>query len=182
MKRALVFGMLVTAALTVVMLLPHLLPPDEIEYRGEKIKLAKWYFGYEHYKLDPQIDPREMPRVLRLVMMPAPSAFSTRDDLLRYGTSLWFPGYGVRFFAREGAKASRLEGVCTVIPPGERWRCLLYRGFGERYVRVDDFVVQAELNLAGVQEEGDVFVYRAAGDRPRSEGREVLRRAVPVGD
>jgi hypothetical protein len=177
-KRAATYCAVGVAILAIVVALPYILPPDEVEYRGEKIRLAKWYFGNEHYKLDPQIDPAEMPRVERLMMAPAPTAFASRRELIHYGTSLWFPGYGVRFFGRDGASASRLEGVCTVIPPGDKWRCLVYRGVREQYARVDDFVAKAALNVGGVREEGHALVYHAAGDRPRTEGPEVLRRVM----
>src|SRR5690349_14233721 len=48
--------------------LPQVLPPGDVEYRGEKIRLAKWYFDYEDYEEDTdQLAPEELARVETLV-------------------------------------------------------------------------------------------------------------------
>ena len=44
-------------------------PPDVIEYRGERFKLTKAYYDYDDYKEDPNnIDPSENARVERAVI------------------------------------------------------------------------------------------------------------------
>lgn len=52
-------GALIAIALFCAFVRRHL--PSDVEYRGEKIKLTKYYFSFEDYKDDPDnIDPRRM--------------------------------------------------------------------------------------------------------------------------
>ena len=53
---------------------------NEIDYRGEKIKLTKAYADYDEYKNDPDnIDPSETERVQRLVLgAPIARTFGSR--------------------------------------------------------------------------------------------------------
>lgn len=62
------------AAVAVITLLT--LAPSSSEYRGEQIKLTKFYLDYDNYKSDPKnIDPSEVARVQRRVSS-APSGAS----------------------------------------------------------------------------------------------------------
>jgi hypothetical protein len=153
--------------------LPRLLPPGDVEYRGEKVKLSKWYFDYDDYKNDPEnIAAFERVRVQRLVATaPIERAFDSRMRMLTALSALRFPGYGSSQFGEKAqADGSLLAGFSVEIPTANQERVLVFRGRDGVYTLVDDFLAPADPVISSVRQETDQFVY---GTR---EGREVLRR------
>src|SRR5262245_25997259 len=109
--------------------LSRLLPPGDVEYRGEKIQLSKWYYDYDDYKHDPEnIAPSERARVERLVTTaPIGNAYESRLDMLKALSALHFPGYGSsQFGEKPQADGSVLSGVSVEIPAANKDRVLLF--------------------------------------------------------
>lgn len=76
---------------------------NEIDYRGEKIRLTKSYSDFDDYKNDPEnIDPSETARVQRLVMeAPIEREFNSLLDASKAVGEIGFPGYGSGGFAQQ---------------------------------------------------------------------------------
>lgn len=116
---------------------------DEIEYRGEKIKLTKAYSDYDDYKNDPSnIDPSELPRVERLVCeAPIAPSFADRWQMSLAISGLAFPGYGHwQFGDKTQADGSVLSGFGIQVPGADKARILVFRSRGKSFDLIDDFV------------------------------------------
>jgi len=153
--------------------LPRLLPPGEIDYGGEKVKLSKWYFDYDDYKNDPDnIAVFERERVQRLVATaPLAAAFDSRMEMLKALSALKFPGYGSSQFGEQPqADGTVLSGFSVEIPMANLERVLAFRGRAGAYTLVDDFVAPAGPFILSVRQEGEQLVYSTR------QGQEVLRR------
>ena len=132
--------------------------PDEIEYRGEKIRLSKPYADYDDYKNDPDnIAPAETARVQKLVTE-APierGPFADRLAIAKAVTAITFPGYGT------GSLLSDAEGVLVgfsiEIPRADQDRHLTFRRGAGGYVLIDDFI--SAMPLVRVVEANGELVY-----------------------
>ena len=175
MKRLGLVVAVVTGLYTLrCVVLPRLLPPGDIEYRGERVQLSKWYFDYDDYKNDPEnIAPFERARVRRLVAAaPIDRMFDSRMKMLTALSALRFPGYGsTQFGERSLADGTLLTGFSVEVPMADQERVLVFRGRDGVYTLADDFVAPAEPPISSVQQEGDDFVYCTR------QGQQVLRRS-----
>jgi hypothetical protein len=145
---------------------------DEIEYRGQKIKLSKKYSDYDDYKNDPDnIHPSETARVQRLVTeAPIAQTFSSRLELFRATGEIKFPGYGEGSGSSQQPDGSELLAVVIEVPRAGQDRYIVFRGRGDKYGLVDDFVgVEAAYPFSIGQQDG-AYVYRAR------DGKEMFRR------
>lgn len=116
---------------------------DEIEYRGERIKLTKLYSDYVDFKNDPDnIDPSEYPRVERLVCeAPIAPSFADRWQMIQAISGLAFPGYGHwQFGDKTQADGSVLSGFGIEVPHADKARILVFRSRGKDFDLIDDFV------------------------------------------
>lgn len=79
-------------------------PSNEIDYRGERIKLTKTYGSYDDYKNHPEnIDPSETERVQRLVLgAPIARTFGSLVEASKAIGQIAFPGYGSGGFVAAG--------------------------------------------------------------------------------
>ena len=138
---------------------------DEMEYRGQRIKLSRSYADYDEYKNDPDnIHPAERARVQHLVQT-APVASSYPDQMTLYQSlgKLVFPGYGSGNLARtQQADGTELLAYGIEIPGTEQDRYLLFRSSGLAFVLLDDFVAASVIGPASVKDEGREWVYRSA--------------------
>jgi hypothetical protein len=170
-----VLGALIAIALLWTVVRRHL--PSDVEYQGEKIKLAKYYFSFEDYKDDPDnIDPSENARVERLVTQaPIGHYFADHKEMVKALFELKFPGYGLGLAGNSAQTDSQgLELSSVEIPRAGKNRYLL---FGERdgsYTLIDDFVAPSAPEIMRVREENGVLIYSTRS------GQSVLRRPVTV--
>ena len=76
---------------------------NEIDYRGERIKLTKAYADYADYKNDPKnIDPSETERVQRMVLGALiAKTFGSRLEASKAIGQIAFPGYGSGGFVEQ---------------------------------------------------------------------------------
>jgi hypothetical protein len=150
---------------------------NEIEYRGEKIKLTKCYREYDEYKNDPDnIDPSETERVQRLVMnAPISRTFASRLEASRAIGEIAFPGYGSGGFMEQPlADGSVLMGFSVEIPRAAKDRYFVFRGKDGVYELINDFVHSDTPGLVqSVIRRGDELVFRS------TDGKEVLIRPYP---
>ena len=148
---------------------PSSLPPDVIEYRGERFKLTKAYTDYDDYKDDPNnIDPSEDARVERAVIHAKLSPeYVTRAKLLGAVFDLQFPGYGTTAFGEKPQPDGTVLAAFSVeIPRAEKERVLVFRGRGEVYTLIDDFVASAGERIMQVRTEGGRLVYSGLDGKP----------------
>jgi len=70
---------------------------DEMDYRGEKIRLAKKYVDYDDYKNAPRnLASSEIPRIEKMMTeAPIGSNFASWSDFVRQASAIKFPGYGM---------------------------------------------------------------------------------------
>jgi hypothetical protein len=158
--------------------LPHLLPAGTIEYRGQTIRLSKFYFDYDDYKNDPDnIAPDERERVADLVRTaPIPRNFSSRKEMIQATFEIGFPGYGHGQFGEEQQRdGSVLTGYFVEIPGANQDRVFVFTARGGAYTLLDDFRVSSALGMLGMRREGDDLVFHDF------QKRKVLRRPVPPG-
>jgi hypothetical protein len=116
---------------------------DEIEYRGERIKLTKPHSDYDDFKNDPDnIDPLEYPRVKRLVCeAPIAPSFTDRWQMIQAISGLAFPGYGHwQFGDKTQADGSVLSGFGVEVPHADQARILVFRSRGKEFDLIDDFI------------------------------------------
>ena len=138
------------------------LAPNEIEYRGEKIKLTKSYSDFDDYKNDPKnIDPAETLRVQRMVMhAPIEREFESLEDASKACIEIAFPGYGSGGFQQQPqADGSILMGFWVEIPRAQKDRYFAFRAINGRYRLIDDFVVSDMPVIGRVTEENGALVY-----------------------
>ena len=116
---------------------------SEIDYRGERIKLTKFYADFDDYKNDPEnIDSSETERVQRLVLgAPIAKTFGSRLEASKAIGQIAFPGYGSGGFVEQShADGSVLIGFSVEIPRASRERYFVFQGKDGVYTLVDDFV------------------------------------------
>ncbi len=104
--------------------------PSTIEYRGQKIKLTKFYLDYEDYKDDPDnIDPSETARVQRLVEeSPIAHSFAGRKAAVDAVFEIKFPGYGSGGFGSPiQTSDGSLNGFLVEIPRSDKARYFIFR-------------------------------------------------------
>ena len=133
---------------------------NEIEYRGQKIKLSKAYSDYDDYKEDPDnIHPSETARVQRLVIEATiPKRFESVESLSQSMLEIAFPGYGSNLLSQKDG-TDRLTGFCVEIPRAEKERCVTFRKAGDAYELIDDFVKDDDSIIFNVSEENGSLVY-----------------------
>lgn len=146
---------------------------DEIDYRGQKIKLSRSYTTFEDYKNDPDnIAPSEIERVQQLVVnAPVGATFDSRADAAKAIGRIAFPGYGSAGFTETPqADGSVLTGFSVEIPQTGKERYFVFRGKDGAYMLIDDFVI-ADVPLAhAIDRRGDVLVFRS------TDGKEIFTR------
>jgi hypothetical protein len=140
--------------------------PSSIEYRGETIKLTKYYLDYDDYKNDrDNIDGSETQRVQRLVSeAPIARSFASRKDAVQAIFEVKFPGYGAGGFGG-GIKESdgALNGFSVEIPRADKSRYFIFRDVRGNYVLVDDFI-SGDILESMHEENGAVVYCTAAGE------------------
>ncbi|MCU1302822.1 MAG: hypothetical protein JWQ87_3106 [Candidatus Sulfotelmatobacter sp.] len=143
--------------------------PSSIEYRGQKIKLTRFYLDYDDYKNDPNnIDPSETERVQRLVSeAPIARSFASRKDAANAVFKVKFPGYGSGSFGpmRQGDKS--LNGFVVEIPRTNRSRYFIFRNDHGGYTLIDNFVMADPWGIYTVREENGKLVYCTASGEPK---------------
>lgn len=163
MRRGILIGGAVVLACLIVVVLPRFIP-SSIDYRGEPIKLTRFYFSYEDYKDDPDnIDPSENTRVERLVSE-APIARSFRDRL-EVATAIGqikFPGYGSGGVGGWNPN-SELIGFVVEIPRSDKGRYFVFRKTAQGYVLVDDFLDSSMPGIDHIEEKDGSLVYSMTG-------------------
>jgi hypothetical protein len=147
---------------------------NEIDYRGEKIKLTKAYADYDEYKNDPEnIHPSETERVQRLVLgAPIAPTFGSRLEASRAIGQIAFPGYGSGGFVEQSqADGSVLMGFSVEIPRASKERYFVFQGRDGAYALVDEFVHPDTAGLLrSVVRRGNDLVFTS------SDGKEALVR------
>jgi hypothetical protein len=116
---------------------------NEIDYRGEKIKLTKAYADHDDYKNDPEnIHPSETERVQRLVLgAPIARTFASRLEASKAVGQIAFPRYGSGGFVEQSqADGSVLMGFSVEVPRADKERYFVFQGKDGVYTLVDDFV------------------------------------------
>ena len=118
-------------------------PSDEIDYRGEKIKLTKAYADYDEYKNDPEnIHPSESERVQRMVLSAAiAGTFRSRLKASKAIGEIAFPGYGIGGFVEQSQEdGSVLMGFSVEVPRASKDRYFVFQGRDGVYTLIDEFV------------------------------------------
>jgi hypothetical protein len=153
--------------------------PAEIEYRGEKIRLSKFYLDYDDYKNDPHnIHPDEIERVKKMVAeAPIARSFPNIEKLLWALSDIQFPGYGSgQFGERVQADGSVIAGHIIEIPCAGKDRILVFKKKENRYILIDDFIAESDLWIMDVQEINGKLIYTTL------EGKKVLEREIDTKD
>lgn len=140
------------------------LPQNEIDYQGEKIKLAKYYFNYDSYKNDPEnLDPSELGKIEKLITeFPVQTIFNDRVSMVRAMFELQFPGYGLSSFGeRVQEDGNVFAGYSVEIPRAKKERILVYHKRNKSYHLVDDFISPVvDYNyIMGVKKQDNQLVY-----------------------
>jgi hypothetical protein len=147
---------------------------NEIDYRGEKIKLTKAYADYDAYKNDPEnIARSETERVQRLVLdAPIAQTFRSRLEASKAIGQIAFPGYGSGGFVEQPqANGTVLMGFSVEIPRASKNRYFVFHGRDGVYTLVDDFVHPDTVGLLrSVSRRGNDLVFTSV------EGKEALVR------
>lgn len=144
--------------------------PSSIEYRGQKIKLTKFYLDYDEYKNDPDnVDSSETERVQRLVSeAPIAHFFASRKDAASAVFEVKFSGYASGGFGgpiQEGDGA--LNGFLVEIPRTDKCRYFVFRNDHGTYRLVDDFIVADTWGIQTVREQNGQLVYSTASGEPK---------------
>jgi hypothetical protein len=166
-RLALVIGVVVLLAAAWAVVRKML--PSSIEYRGQKIKLTKFYLDYDDYKNDPDnIDPAETDRVQQLVSdAPIAHSFASRKDAATAVFDVKFPGYGAGGFGPMRGNDQSLNGFVVEIPRTDKSRYFIFRNDRGRYLLVDDFVLADPWGIQSVREENGKLVYCTASGEPK---------------
>lgn len=136
--------------------------PSSVDYRGEKIKLTKFYVDYDDYKNDPDnIDPSETARVQRLVSeAPIAHSFASRKEAVDAVFEVHFPGYAVGGFGESIQQGDgALNGFSVEIPRADKDRYFIFRNVHGSYVLVDDFIDSGTAAIQTVRQEHGTLVY-----------------------
>jgi hypothetical protein len=142
--------------------------PSSIEYRGQKIKLTKFYLDYDDYKNDPDnIDPSETERVQRMVSeAPIAHSFASRKAAVDAVFEIKFPGYASGGFGGPiQTSEGSLNGFLVEIPRSDKARYFVFRFDHGKYVLVDDFAASGALEIESFREEQGNLVYCTASGK-----------------
>ena len=141
--------------------------PSYVEYRGEKIKLTKFYLDYDDYKNDPDnIDPSETQRVQRLVSeAPIAHSFADRKQAVDAVFDIKFPGYGAGGLGPLDKADGALNGLEVEIPRANASRMFIFQNVGSTYILVDDFVDAGPAGIRGFRRQGANLIYTTADGR-----------------
>lgn len=123
---------------------------NEIDYRGERIKLSKAYANYDEYKNDPgNIDPSETDRVQRLVLdAPIARTFGSLVEASKAIGQITFPGYGSGSFVEQvQGDGSALTGFSVEVPRASKERCFVLERRDGVYTLIDDFIYSESAGL-----------------------------------
>ena len=133
--------------------------PSSVDYRGQQIKLTKYYFDYDDYKNDPDnIDPSETARVQRMMSeAPIAHSFTSRKDAASAVFEIRFPGYAAGGFGPIQKGEGDLNGFSIEIPRADKNRYFIFRNVHGSYLLVDDF--QSDAGIQTVREEHGKLVY-----------------------
>ena len=143
--------------------LPRVLP-SSIDYRGDKIKLSRFYFSYEDYKDDPNnIDPSENARVQRLVKeAPIARSIKSRKDAVDAVFAVKFPGYGSGGLGDDWQHNS-ITGFVVEIPRANASRYFIFRVNNGAYELIDDFVDSSLPGINHIEEKDGNLIYSVEG-------------------
>jgi hypothetical protein len=165
MKRSSLLWCVVLAA-TAIWLFTRARTPfaglNEVEYQGQRFKVAKIYASYEDYKEDPDnIDQTENARIEKAVeTAKVASSYPDTQTLVQAVFAIKFPGYGLASFGeKQQPDGTTIIGFAVEIPRAAKSRILVFRGKGETRTLIDDFVARSEPRIIAVKEEGGKLVY-----------------------
>jgi hypothetical protein len=116
----------------------------EIDYRGEKVRLAKKYVDYDDYKNDPyNLATSEIPRVERMMTEARiGSDFEDWKDFVAKASTIRFPGYGMGPRPRVAAGGREFIVEVMEIPQAAKDRYFVLEKTNGKALRlVDDFVI-----------------------------------------
>jgi hypothetical protein len=153
---------------------------DEIEYRGEHIKLTRHYADFDDYKNDPDnIHRTETARVQRLVMeAPIATQFPSRLEAAKAVGEIAFPGYGSSGWqAVPQADGSILTGFSVEVPRAQQDRCFALRCSAGSCALVDDFLAPDVPAITRVTDRNGTLAYSTQDGTPILErpGRRTMR-------
>ena len=139
---------------------------DEIDYRGQKIKLSKSYATWAEYKNDPNnLAACDVERVQQLVAnAPIDSSFDSLMGASKAVGRIAFPGYGSGGFTQTvQADGSALMGFSVEIPQAGKQRCFVFRRSDKGLCElIDDFIIDQTRPVQTVELHGDLLVFRSA--------------------
>lgn len=136
--------------------------PSSIDYRGEHIKLTKYYLDYDDYKNDPDnIHPSETSRVQQLVSQaPIGHSFPGLLEAVTAVGEVKFPGYASGGFGtRKPDGDGALAGFVVEIPRSENTRYFIFRTTPGQCVLLDDFIASGSLELSDFHRDANNLVY-----------------------
>ncbi|MBY0114163.1 MAG: hypothetical protein K2Y21_15210 [Phycisphaerales bacterium] len=138
---------------------------DEFPYRGETYKLARTYSSWEEYEGAPMLAPEALAAAQKAVeSKPVTPIYKSRSDLAQGVGDLSFPGFGSgQFGDRAAADGSMLSGHSIEVPQSDRERVVVYRGVGDTWTLIDDFVNAAGKSIHRVDEADGKLTYRDFG-------------------
>ncbi len=150
---------------------------NTIDYRGETIRLTRYYLDYDDYKNDPNnIDPSETARVQRL-MIEAPIArrFKTLLEASQAVGEISFPGYGSGGILGDTGMDDPVVGFSIEIPRSAEGRYFIFRKTSDGYELIDDFRDSTMPGIMRVRQVGQSLVYSMDG-RPETLVRPLKMR------
>jgi len=145
---------------------------DELPYRGETYKLGKAYSSWEDFKSDPTIAPDQLTALQKAVESnPLTPIYKSRSDMIKGTFDIEFPGFGMATFGEHaGADGSMLAGYAINIPMADKDRVIVYRGKGDTWTLIDDFVWTPSESIWKVDDKDGKLVYSGF------DGKEVVTR------
>lgn len=145
---------------------------DEFPYRGETYKLGRAYSSWEDFKDDPTIAADQLAAVQKAVeSKPLTPIYTSRWDLIQGTHAIAFPGFGMASFGEHaGADGSMLAGHAVSIPMADKDRVFVYRGKGDTWTLIDDFVWTPSDSIWKVDDKDGKLVYSGF------DGKEVVTR------
>ena len=164
MKRLLLVAAIVLALAAAWAVVRRILP-SYVEYRGEKIKLTKFYLDYDDYKNDPDnIASSETLRVQRMVSgAPIARSFPGRKEAVDAVFEIKFPGYGAGGVGPLQNGDGALNGISVEIPRSGKDRYFIFQIVRGSYKLVDDFIPSEDSGIREIHQEGANLIY-TAGD------------------
>jgi hypothetical protein len=105
---------------------------DYLNYRGEKIRLARKYDDYDDYKDDPvNLDASAIPRVERMVTEARIGPdFANWKDFVDQLFAIKFPGYGLGPGPKVVAADFHSPGTAQLVVFGSEWKSRRGHGVG----------------------------------------------------